>query len=216
LNESESTEAAVTFVPSETIALDEPPLTKITFDSSQGTMTINATYPISTKNLNTSMLNMLLKRLSENNQLMLNNNSLSGQFYVNSDVLKMLFRSEADVANENSVSCADWVAMNGRETSGVQLDSQSIDIFDSQNADYFTELLDNFDMLSGIDNNLADNASSLNVRGEIANPQAVNYGAKYVNEYSQTNIEQAMETKAKCQELCCLLNLADNAYGDLF
>lgn len=160
------------------------------------------------------MLNMLLKRLSENNQLVLDNNSLSGQFYVNSDVLRMLFKIEADAASENSASCADLMALCGKE-SGVQQASEAMDFFDSQTTDYFMDLNDAFDILTGIDdNNLADNANLVNVGSQFVEAQVASYGAKYVNEYSQTNTEPALEAKAKCQELCCLLNSADNAYED--
>lgn len=74
----------------------------ILFDSSKGYITINSEYPsISTQSLNTKLLNQLLTKLKSNNQLVLNNNQLNGQFYADSNLLKLLFNNNN--ANNNDV-----------------------------------------------------------------------------------------------------------------
>lgn len=62
----------------------------VTFDSSKGIITINSDSPLSTQNLNQENFYNLLLKLQQSNQLELNNQSLTSQFYLSQEELNQL------------------------------------------------------------------------------------------------------------------------------
>lgn len=75
------------------------PKTLVTFDSSKGLITINSDSPLSTQNLNQESFYNLLLRLQQNNQLELDNQSLTSQFYLSQEELNKLIVNPAPIAD---------------------------------------------------------------------------------------------------------------------
>ena len=158
------------------------------------------------------MLNVLLKKLSENNQLVLNQNSLSGQFYVNSDVLKMLFKSETDSSNNQTSIFQSEINVN---EGNAQSQSETFEDLNDFIDPFYSDGLVN----TSQDSQIQANINTISESQYINQPVEHNFGTDlYYPQQQLTNIQyegniyqpqdqysSARESKEKCQELCCLL-----------
>ncbi|RNA44939.1 metal regulatory transcription factor 1 [Brachionus plicatilis] len=77
---------------------ENPTASLVTFDSSKGIITINSDSPLPTQNLNQETFYNLLLKLQQNNQLELNNQSLTSQFYLSQEELNRLIAAPSQPA----------------------------------------------------------------------------------------------------------------------
>ena len=159
-------------------------LSSILFDSSKGYLTINSKYSISTQFLSENLINLLLNKLKENNEFNLNNNNtLSGQFYVDSNLLNALLEESKLVqTNNNEFSqIEDFLKLANSSSNNFDKDPNKVPLDRKEKqsplVDYSMltpDLLDIVD-LSTLPNDINDNNSGAN----------------------------------KCEEICCLLKSLD-------
>jgi hypothetical protein len=90
----------------------------VTFDSSKGIMTINSTYPIPTDSLNTDILYNLLVKLQRNNQLEVNKDSLTSQFYLSSKDLNILLEPNLN-KQPNADYALEQTPLNRNNTTSI-------------------------------------------------------------------------------------------------
>jgi hypothetical protein len=163
-------------------------LSSILFDSSQGYLTINSKYSISTQFLSDNLNNLLVNKLKENNELNLNdNNTLNGQFYIDSNFLnKLLEESKLVQTINNEFSPIDDFLSSTNSSNSYDKDpiKMPLEIIVSEKqqtlVDYSIltpDLIDIVD-LSTLPNDINDNINNNNNNNNGAN---------------------------KCEEICCLL-----------
>ena len=91
-------------------------MSPVLLDSSKGSIKINSKYIVSTQTLNKKMLNLLLSKLNESDQLTFNNNTLNGQFFTDSNLLNILLKNFAD--QDNKITFFDNTLEASLENSG--------------------------------------------------------------------------------------------------
>lgn len=163
-------------------------LSSILFDSSEGFLTINSKYSISTQFLSDNLINLLVNKLKENNEFNLNdNNTLNGQFYIDSNLLnKLVEESKLFQTNNNEFLPLNNFLSSTNSSNSYDKDpiKMPLEIKDSDKqqtlVDYSIltpDLIDIVD-LSPLPNDINDNINNSNNNNNGAN---------------------------KCEEICCLL-----------
>ena len=110
------------------------PKSLVTFDSSKGLITINSDSPLSTQNLNQESFYNLLIRLQQNNQLQLDNQSLTSQFYLSQEELDKLILTPSLAEFSSTFSNTNFELGQNYLNSDSIIQNYSIDPLQSMDA----------------------------------------------------------------------------------
>ena len=178
----------------------------ITFNSSQGFMTINSEYPvIPTESLNTQNLYTLLVKLQQTNKLEINKDSLTSQFFISSQELSSLLEPNQQLQQQQQQQQQLLESNTAVTTIEQNNNSQEIvnqNIFGESPSVYF----------------VAPTSNSTSAPTDGLNPDNV-YMSTDADKIAFSSFSTNASTNAAgCQELCCLLkfNALNESNGVLF
>ena len=176
----------------------------IFFDSSRGYLTINSNISLSTQKLNMKLLNLLLNKLKENNQLRLNeNNMLSGQFYADSNLLNSLLENTKPVENTEFPQVDDLIS---------QASSSN---FNSSHAEHQEDLNSRHEIHYSIENNniIVSTTDLMDYEKQQEQPLASNIDYSILTADLLDIVDLPSDicdnNGNKCEEICCLLKSLD-------
>lgn len=181
----------------------------MTFDSSQGYMTIESGNPISTDSMNVENLYNLLVKLKKDNKLEVSNSALTSQFYITTNEMNSLLQPNDDpILNlEQNLSDSSSAGAVSNENEFNDLELLENDLIADAN------MCGNGNSSNSLELDLLDDLSLIPVQS-VADFEMNKNIEQQAQEQEPQQMTNANSGKFQCQELCCLLkfNALDNAF----